>query len=441
MGGAAASPARTDAVTVGRRKGDPASAGLDGALSDLIDDTDFQSLDARFGRFNIFEAVGAVRGELRHSDFLSFILSPGRSHGLGSLPLQRLLRAILARMRPDRRPLRPLEVAVGNLDGAVVHRERDRIDLLVEVRALKLVVAIENKIRAKAGEGQLARYKDAVRSRYAGWRHLFVFLTPDGLEPDDDAYAAFGYADVASFVEGLAVTAAESAPAQTPGVATALRHYVEMLRRHIMPDEELRELALRLYERHKEALDFIIECRPEPGSPLTALRGLVERRGDLQADRHISTILRFVPVEWLNAPALNACPRDEWTRTGRNLLFEAKSTGSDRIVLALVLGPCDAPLRQHIRAAALADPGTFIGASRKPGRKWVTIFSRELLGAAAAGEMEDEEKATAVGAAWEDFCARDLPRLRDEVLRIVAAAPHAPEGRGESVASKALGSA
>ena len=37
--------------------------------------------------------------------------------------------------------------------------------------------------------------------------------------------------------------------------------------------------------------------------------------------------------------------------------------------------------------------------------------------------MDDEEKAAAVGAAWEEFCARDLSRLRDEVLRIVAAAP------------------
>jgi hypothetical protein len=37
--------------------------------------------------------------------------------------------------------------------------------------------------------------------------------------------------------------------------------------------------------------------------------------------------------------------------------------------------------------------------------------------------MEDEEKAAAVGAAWEEFCVRDLPRLRDEVLRIGEAAP------------------
>src|SRR3954465_10560116 len=143
-------------MTAERWQGASGSAGLEGALPGLIDDTDFQSLDARFGRFNLFEAVGAVRGELRHSDFLSFILSPGRSHGLGSLPLQRLLRAILARTPIDRRPLRSLEIAVGDLDGAVVYRERDRIDLLVEVRALKLVVAIENKIRARAGEGQLA---------------------------------------------------------------------------------------------------------------------------------------------------------------------------------------------------------------------------------------------------------------------------------------------
>jgi hypothetical protein len=196
-----------------------------------------------------------------------------------------------------------------------------------------------------------------------------------------------------------------------------------MLSRHIVPDEELRELALRLYERHKEAFDFVFECRPEPGSPLTALRGLIERRADLQPDRHIASILRFAPVEWGEAAALNCCSRDEWTKTGRNLMFEAKATGPGRIVLALVLGPCDAARWQHIRAAAAADPAVFVGASRRSGQKWVTIFSRELLSSAAASEMEDEEKTAAVGAAWEEFCARDLPRLRDEALRIAAGAP------------------
>ncbi|WP_238283152.1 PD-(D/E)XK nuclease family protein, partial [Methylobacterium goesingense] len=67
-------------------------------LADLVDDLDFQAIDRRMGRFNLFEAMGAVRGELRHSNFLAFLLSPARNHGLASEPLLRFLRLALAGM-------------------------------------------------------------------------------------------------------------------------------------------------------------------------------------------------------------------------------------------------------------------------------------------------------------------------------------------------------
>jgi hypothetical protein len=44
----------------------------------------------------------------------------------------------------------------------VVHRERDNIELLIEVPSFKLVVMIENKVGSSAGDGQLARYKELV---------------------------------------------------------------------------------------------------------------------------------------------------------------------------------------------------------------------------------------------------------------------------------------
>jgi PD-(D/E)XK nuclease superfamily len=132
---------------------------IESALSDLIDDNDFIAPNKRRAHFNLFEALGAIRGELRHSNFLAFILSPARSHRLGTKPLQVFLRALLAKLPTERRPIRALEVAVGDLDDAAVFREVDYIDLLIEIRELNLVVVIENKVDAKAGEGQLARYK------------------------------------------------------------------------------------------------------------------------------------------------------------------------------------------------------------------------------------------------------------------------------------------
>ncbi len=54
-------------------------------------------IEVQIGRprtFNIFEAMGATRQELRHSDFLAFLLDPHQTHGLGDALLRALLREL-----------------------------------------------------------------------------------------------------------------------------------------------------------------------------------------------------------------------------------------------------------------------------------------------------------------------------------------------------------
>jgi hypothetical protein len=157
---------------------------IDDRISALLDDDGFWEIQKRMSRFNLFEAMGAVHGELRHSNFLAYLLSPSRPHGLGSRPLQLILRQVLDAMPAKSRPLSVLELLVGDLDDAIVHRERDSIDLLMEIDAVNLVVIIENKVRARAGDGQLRRYRELVDVRYPTQRKLLVFLTPDGHAPE-----------------------------------------------------------------------------------------------------------------------------------------------------------------------------------------------------------------------------------------------------------------
>ena len=147
-------------------------------LNRLLDDRDFGTVHSAMAKFNLFEAVGGVRSELRHSNFLAYLLSPGRSHGLGAAPLVAVLRAILETLPDQKRPVMTLELVVGDLGEATVYRERDNIDLLVEIKSLNLIVLIENKIDSKAGDGQLERYREITEGRYEGFRKLYVYLTP-----------------------------------------------------------------------------------------------------------------------------------------------------------------------------------------------------------------------------------------------------------------------
>lgn len=161
-------------------------AELEQRLGALFDDPDFNSVHRRMAPFNLFEAVGAVRGELRHSNFLAYLLSSNRPHGLGAKPLVALLRSILMRMPPEGRPIMALELLASDLNDAVVYRERDNIDILIELPSINFVVAIENKVGSKAGDGQLGRYDEALKASHANHRRLMVFLTPDSTQPDYD---------------------------------------------------------------------------------------------------------------------------------------------------------------------------------------------------------------------------------------------------------------
>ena len=59
----------------------------------LLDNPELAQLESLVDEFNLFEVIGTVRQELRHSDVLAFLLSPQERHGLGPAFLQQLLLA------------------------------------------------------------------------------------------------------------------------------------------------------------------------------------------------------------------------------------------------------------------------------------------------------------------------------------------------------------
>ena len=56
----------------------------------VVDNPDLERLEALLDQFNIFEVIGATWQELRHSDFLTFLLDPQQNRGLGDAFLKRL---------------------------------------------------------------------------------------------------------------------------------------------------------------------------------------------------------------------------------------------------------------------------------------------------------------------------------------------------------------
>lgn len=389
---------------------------IDDKLSQLLDDPDFWVIQRRRSQFNIFEALGAVNGELKHSNFLGYLMAPSRPHGLGTRALQLLLRRCLEHVPSDARPISTLELMVGDLDDAIVYRERDGIDLLIEVPALNLVVLIENKIHAKAGDGQLEQYKRTIEAKYASHRRWLIFLTPDGLPPDDSDYHAVSYSTLAAALEELTQSLS-----QDDAVRLIIQHYVDMLRRWIVSDDALKDLAAKLYERHAEAFDFIFANRPKPASLISAVTARVQALEDMVIDTIGPNVLRFGTTAWDQRLSFKS-PLDQWTKSGRGVLFEVKTyTGTPgRLNISLIIGPGDQKYRTALHEAARARPELFRGLVKSIGKSWVTIFSQDFQTMAQARGVAEEAQLNNVGLAWSDFQAQTLPALIDAIVEIDA---------------------
>src|SRR6516225_1413907 len=96
------------------------SSDQENKLLHLITDLDRFSQDKRFVRgLNIFEAAGMHRQEIRHSNFLAFLLNPQGTHGLGDAFLKRVIQKALNNSSIDPPPVSALTIRLADFSDAL----------------------------------------------------------------------------------------------------------------------------------------------------------------------------------------------------------------------------------------------------------------------------------------------------------------------------------
>ena len=124
----------------------------------VLDNPELEQLESLAGGFNLFEAIGAVRREERHSDFLAYLLDPSAPHGFGVAVLRGLVDAVLAANPGTPTPLGRVDAALMDLESAHVEREWSGVDVLAYSEPDHFVLLIENKVDSSEHSNQLARY-------------------------------------------------------------------------------------------------------------------------------------------------------------------------------------------------------------------------------------------------------------------------------------------
>lgn len=238
------------------------------ALNEFLDDIScLNELKKWKTGFNIFDVLNISRNEIRHSNVLSWLLNPNGDHGLGDSVLYGVLSEILS--LNSKCKFKQTKLLLLDLKNFDVRREEEFIDILLVSQKEKFVIAIENKTFTGEHDNQLSRYMKYVEKRFSGFDTLYLYLTPHGDESSDsENWLLLSYDAIYKSIErALNEIHVEE------DVNAFINNYLEILRRDIMDDQELKNVCNKIYEKHKKALDLIFNnCERGNGRYYSAIK-------------------------------------------------------------------------------------------------------------------------------------------------------------------------
>ena len=226
----------------------------------LVDNTELEELSARLSIFNIFRVLRIEEAEIRHSNVMAWLLNPQGSHGLGQAYLRRFLSTLLLDNESAIVNVNPAHIELMDIRDVEVWREWLNIDLLAFSASNQWVLLVENKIKAKATKWQLLKYIEIVKREFPAFTIIPILLTLEEEEGSDtlDEVGYIGWSH-SQMYHVLNHVINQRQDRITNDAKIFLDHYLVVLRRLTMQDEEIVKLCKEIYRKHKDAIDLIVE--------------------------------------------------------------------------------------------------------------------------------------------------------------------------------------
>lgn len=373
----------------------------------LIDNPDLEKLEELLEQFNIFEALSIIKQEIRHSDFLSFLLNPRETHGLNDYFLKYFIKRVLLEYKEQHAPFSIIDLDTWDLNGTLVLREWNNIDIFIENKENRFIIAIENKVTSSEQGDQLKRYKELCEKQYSEWRRIYIYLTPEGDIPSDESWIVINYSQICNMTEEVLKRLENKLG---DDFRLLLRHYIQMLRRYIVSDSPIEELCRKIYQKHRHAIDLILEYRPDLQASIRGyLEQLIREDQDLILESGSKAYIRFSLKSWDVATLRQG---GIWIESKRMLVFEFKNY-LDRLYLGLIIGPGNQEIRQKLfEIAKRAESILKLGKTKSLGRDFCTIFTKRFLDPKDYETDEVDEILNKIQKEWELFKNHDLPKIR-----------------------------
>ncbi|MCC5660300.1 PD-(D/E)XK nuclease family protein [Nostoc sp. XA010] len=368
----------------------------------IVDNEDLEKLELKLAQFNIFEAIGVVRQELRHSNFLAFLLNPSENHRLDDIFLKRFLkRVLLEEYEPTDEKytkVSPVDIDIADFTDADVRREWQNIDILIHSPRNKLVCAIENKIDAGEGIDKLIKYQRTVKEEFKDCRAILIYLTPVGDPPSQKSWRIYNYSKIAEIIDSICISYKSTLGTD---IYTLMTHYSTLIRRHIVSDSEVAELCRKIYTKHKPALDLIFEHRPDLQSEIaTRIHEFLNREIDSQK----------ISVYFWAKGCIGIIPK-KWEDNKLQLHLQFENYPQDLIIKVLICPNEDKSMREKIHKISQKNIPPFQKKILTP--KWTTIYTKSILKPKDYEDADLEELMNKVQEFWRHFIKNDFVTIEN----------------------------
>ncbi|HUS09551.1 MAG TPA: PD-(D/E)XK nuclease family protein [Pyrinomonadaceae bacterium] len=242
-------------------------------------------IEERLTAFNIFSAINATDYEVRHSNFLAWLLDPDGAHGFGSVFLKTFLDAAAGRRG------HPVDnfTMESWLSGATIEREAyGRIDIVVLNTSAKFVCIIENKVHSGEHSDQLRRYRQAVEQQFPEYTRLFVFLSLRPEIPSDPHYGSITYAELAMSLKGCV----RDCDDRLPSVRFLFDQYFQFVTGYKTGTNVFSALQLREI-KHSDFHSWLFNPRETHNLGTSALKEFIRAASETNPSRGISRVLEL----------------------------------------------------------------------------------------------------------------------------------------------------
>ena len=272
-------------------------------LEDFICDKGLKELEKKFDKFNIFDCLRLARTEIRHSNFLAWLLDPNETHGLKDYFLKEFLKHILLN---NRKPIEKIndknlvlkkynsgnetiiqkysipslfDIDYWDMQNTEILREHENIDLLIIDEINKFVFVIENKVDTCQHDDQLTKYRTYVDEQYPSeqYKKLYIYLKPQK-EEVEKPYIYINYSLIKIILDDIVN---EKQDKISNEIITAIKHYKYIIERDFMQKDEISEICRKIYKKHKKAIELINKYSDTKAEMFEILKEVLEEQDGL----------------------------------------------------------------------------------------------------------------------------------------------------------------